>query len=266
MLTNLHTHTAFCDGDHTPEEIVLAALEAGFVSVGFSGHGYTEFDLTYCMKNTDEYISDVMRLKDKYKNDIEIYLGIEEDAYHLVNREDFDYIIGSSHYFLVDGCYYPVDSDFDCFKKCLSLFKNDPIAMAHSYYKPFCEYICKRKPDIVGHFDLITKFDELDTSIFLENDEYHQLAKEYIKYAAKSGCMFEVNTGAISRGIRTTPYPYENLMQELKKCGNGIVLSSDSHETGTLTYGFKEAKKWLKDMGFTNTYMLYKGGFVKEVI
>lgn len=41
MLANFHTHSTFCDGKNTPEEIVLAALEKGFVSIGFSSHGYT---------------------------------------------------------------------------------------------------------------------------------------------------------------------------------------------------------------------------------
>ena len=51
MLSNLHTHSTFCDGVNTPEEIVKSAVERGFSSVGFSGHGYTDFDLCYCMKN-----------------------------------------------------------------------------------------------------------------------------------------------------------------------------------------------------------------------
>ena len=61
MLANFHTHSTFCDGKNTPEEIVLAALEKGFVSIGFSSHGYTPYDLRYCMKDTDGYIADIKR-------------------------------------------------------------------------------------------------------------------------------------------------------------------------------------------------------------
>lgn len=266
MLSNLHTHSVFCDGKNTLEEIVLEAIGKGFCSIGFSGHGYTAFDLRYCMQDTDGYMCEINRLKKKYNKEIEIYLGVEEDAFYPVKREDFDYIIGSSHYFLVDGQYYPIDSSYDYFKKCLPLFESNPALMAHAYYKPFCEYILKRKPDVVGHFDLITKFDELDDSLFLENQEYNKIAEEYMLYAAKSGCLFEVNTGAISRGFRTTPYPYNNLLQILRKNGNGVVLSSDSHEASTLSYGFEEAKKLLKDIGFNYTYILYKGEFIKDIL
>ena len=90
MVSNLHTHTTFCDGKNTPEEIVLHALERGFVSIGFSGHGYTPYDLRYCMKDTDSYIAEIQRLKNKYKNKIQIYLGIEEDAFAPVKKENFD--------------------------------------------------------------------------------------------------------------------------------------------------------------------------------
>ncbi len=38
MLANYHTHTTYCDGKNTPEEIVLCAIEKGFTSIGFSGH------------------------------------------------------------------------------------------------------------------------------------------------------------------------------------------------------------------------------------
>ena len=39
MIQNLHTHTTFCDGKNTPEEMVRAALSLGMDSLGFSGHG-----------------------------------------------------------------------------------------------------------------------------------------------------------------------------------------------------------------------------------
>ena len=31
ITTNFHTHTVFCDGKSTPEEMVLAAIEKNFV-------------------------------------------------------------------------------------------------------------------------------------------------------------------------------------------------------------------------------------------
>ena len=72
---NFHTHTKYCDGKNTPEEMVLSAIELGFDSLGFSGHAYTEFDLSYCMTpgETEKYISDIYALKKKYAGRIDIY-------------------------------------------------------------------------------------------------------------------------------------------------------------------------------------------------
>ena len=105
MIANFHTHSSFCDGKNTPEEIILAAIDKGFYAIGFSGHGYTEFDLRYCLKDTNGYMLEIDRLKKKYAKNIQIFLGIEEDAFSPVERNNFDYIIGSSHYFFIRDQY-----------------------------------------------------------------------------------------------------------------------------------------------------------------
>jgi len=266
VISNYHTHTTFCDGKNTPEEIVLYAIEKGYSSIGFSGHGYTPFDLRYCMKDTQGYIGEVSRLKDKYGKKIEIYCGVEEDAFSYVNRESFDYIIGSSHYFNINNNYYPIDSNYDYFKKCLEVFDYDIERLTETYYGTFVKYIQKRKPDIVGHFDVITKFDEIDKQRFLNNTQYLKLAQEYIKIAAQSDVIFEVNTGAMSRGIRKTPYLGENLLHILKTQGGKVILCSDCHSVETMNYCFDEMECILRDVGFNCVYELYKGEFRKRYI
>ena len=261
MISNFHTHTHFCDGKSTPEEVVLSAIQKGFSSLGFSGHGYTDFDLSYCMQDIDGYRAEIRRLQEKYKKDIQIYLGVEEDAFCLVDRKQYDYIIGSAHYMRFGKRYFAVDG-YEDLQRCLARFDRDPVALAETYYRSFCEYIHFRKPDIIGHFDLMTKFDEKHTPQFLCNEAYHRIAEQYIAEAAKSGCIFEVNTGAISRGYRTTPYPHENLLHVLKKQGARLILSADSHHKDTIDCNFAETKKYLRDMGFTQLYTLHNGAFI----
>ena len=265
MLTNYHTHTTYCDGKNTPEEIVLYAMEKGFSSIGFSGHSYTAFDLGYCMKDTAGYIQEVSRLKQKYKGKIQIYCGAEEDAFSCVDREWFEYIIGSSHYFKVGQKYYPIDGNYDKFKNCLALFDYDVIKLAETYYSAFVSYIAKRKPDIVGHFDLITKFDEMDVCHFLNHPEYLKVAENYMQKAAENDVIFEVNTGAIARGLRSTPYPQENLLYILKQSGSKVILSSDSHSVETLDFHFEETEQRLRDIGFDGVYELDEGAFKKRL-
>ncbi len=266
MLSNLHQHTTFCDGKSTAEEVILSAIDKGFSSIGFSGHGYTPFDLRYCMQDTEGYIAEINRLKPLYKDKIEIYLGCEEDMFNPCDRSRFEYIISSSHYFCKEGKYYPIDSGFDYFSECLKLFDGDILALADSYYSAFVTYIKARKPDIIGHFDLITKFEDVGAPTLLKNEKYQDMAKKYTLEACRAGSIFEVNTGAISRGYRKLPYPDERLLHILKKEDAKLTISADCHHKDTVDCFFTEARALLRDVGFEYIYQLYGGKFVKDYL
>lgn len=264
MLSSFHTHTTFCDGKDSCEAVVLSALEKGFCAIGFSGHSDPGFKTLYSMKNLSDYRNEINRLKKKYKNDIQIYLGIEEEATNYVNRSDYDYIIGSLHFFNISGENYGVDTSRELTEKCLELSGGDVCALARNYYERFCDYLIKRKPDIAGHFDLITKFDELEGgAIFSSDKEYIKLSEEYLKHALKSDVIFEINTGAISRGVRKTPYPALNLLHILKQNDAKIILNADSHSADAIDCHFAESRELLRDVGFKHRYMIYNGEFVK---
>ena len=266
MLTNYHTHTDFCDGKNTAEEMVVKAIEMGFDALGFSGHGYTAEDNLYCMQKPLEYIAEIRRLKEKYAKKIQIYVGVEEDSREFVNRADYDYIIGSVHYVVKDGVYYSVDHSHEYFKKSLKAFNGDYMSYAKHYYERFVEYILTRKPDVVGHFDLLTKFDQLEPSIYLENKEYNQMAEKYLLKALQSQSIFEVNTGAIARGYRSSPYPALNLLHLLKKNGGKVMVNTDCHNKDKLDCFIKESRALLKDVGFEYVYVFYDNEFKKDYL
>ena len=260
MLANFHTHSTFCDGKNTPEEMVLAAIAQGFSALGFSGHCTTDFDLRYCMRDMPGYRQEIRRLQEKYAGQLRIFLGIEEDAFAPVDRNAYDYIIGSAHYIRKDGAYHPVDSGMDYLRNAIEAC-GGPLVFAETYFRDFCDYILKRKPDIIGHFDLITKYEEQESDLFFNREAYWEIAETYLRKALESGCLFEVNTGAMARGLRTTPYPHERLLHTLKKADACLVLSSDSHSAETLDFGFEEAKALLRSVGFRDTYTLTENGF-----
>ncbi len=266
MLSNFHTHSTFCDGNDTPEDMAKAAFEEGFDALGFSSHGYTRFDLSYCVKDEDGYVASVSALKQAYKGKMEIYLGTEEDAFAHVAREKYDYIIGSSHYLLTNKGILPIDLSAEQFEGCLAAFGNNTLALAESYYSAFCSYIRSRRPDIVGHFDLITKYDELNASRFLADPAYNAIAERYAALAAETGCIFEINMGAVARGIRTTPYPAANLISVLKKGGARFILSSDCHDKEKLAFAFDDAKAFLREAGVKEAVTLSGGEFISYTL
>lgn len=253
MLVNFHTHTTYSDGKHSPEEVVISAIEKGFDTIGFSDHGYTPFDLRYCMTDLEGYIAEINRLKIKYADKITILLGIEEDILAPVDRSKFDFVISSSHYLYKDGKYLPFDSTREYFLDALSHFEN-PIDMAKAYYDTLCDYLEKNKTDIIGHFDLITKYEEQFESLLLSDERYWEIAENAVRRALKIGCVFEVNTGLMTRGYRTTPCPHERLLKIILKENGKIALASDSHHKDTLSAHFDSVKEMLKAIGFTKAY------------
>ena len=96
---NYHTHTSFCDGNNTLEEMTLAAIAAGLKVIGFSGHGYTAYDDCYCMSraNTAAYFAEIDRLREAYRGKITILRGIEQDFGSDEPTDAYDYVIGSVH-------------------------------------------------------------------------------------------------------------------------------------------------------------------------
>ena len=73
--------------------------------------------------------------------------------------------------------------------------------------------------------------------------------------------MFEINTGAMTRGYRTSPYPRPFIIKELVKAGAGITLGSDCHDKNYLDYGFDYSINLCKECGVKELQILTKGGF-----
>lgn len=248
--SNLHNHSNFSDGKHTPEENVLSAIEKNMLSLGFSDHSYTACDPSYCMweDKYDAYKQEINRLKQKYAQQIPVYLGMELDYYSTpVDRSEYDYILASVHYIVRNGVCYPIDHSPQQQKDCAAeVFGGDYVAMAKCYFDMLCEHVERTDPTFVGHFDVITKF-----SLMPEEDErYRKVAKEALARAIAACPYIEMNTGAISRGWRKTPYPCSYLLDTVKQQGGHILLSADSHHKDNLTYYFDESVQLLRENGF----------------
>ena len=115
----------------------------------------------------------------------------------------------------------------------------------------------------MGHFDLLTKFNEKEPDLFDAADPaYRAAATEAAEALVGKVKYFEVNTGAISRGYRTPPYPDSFIIKEMKRLGFGAIISSDCHDRNFLDCGYEDAKRLLKEAGFTEHYVLKDEGFV----
>lgn len=158
--SNVHTHTTFCDGQDSMEDMVKAAVSLGFDTLGFSFHSYTPFDPSYCIRDYYEYMREFERLRKEYGQTICLLNGVELDLYG-ERPSVCDFVIGSVHYLEENGRRYPVDFSARGFKKLVDgMFRGDALAAAERYYAEVRELAGKVKPDVYGHFDLITRFNQ----------------------------------------------------------------------------------------------------------
>ena len=264
-LQNLHTHTTYCDGIDTPEQMILTAIEKGFSSIGFSGHSYMPYSISGGMspRTTGLYKNEIRKLKEKYLDSIEIYCGIEFDMYSPVELDGYDYVIGSIHYLNCDGEFVGFDRSSEVVRSVIdTYFHGDGMRYAKAYYEALSELPNNGDIDIIGHFDLITKHAE-STLFFDENSkEYKNCALQAAEALKGKVPLFEVNTGAIARGYRTTPYPSIFLLKELRQMGFGACITSDCHDAKMLDCGYYDAAELLRVCGYKEKYILTDQGFI----
>ncbi len=264
-LQNLHQHTSFCDGKDTPEEVVQYAIEHGFGGIGFSGHCYMPYAAYYSMslESTKAYRQEIARLKQQYGHLIDIFCGLEFDICCPERPEGYDYVIGSVHGLRFDGVDYEFDGIVEHFHKMIDEhFDGDGMAFAKEYYRQLAWLPEFGDCQIIGHFDLITKHRDTVNLFDSESKEYRDAALGAAEALAGKIPFFEVNTGAVARGYRTTPYPDPFIIRQMKHLGFGAVISSDCHQKHLMDCHFAEAKALLKECGYQEYFVLTKDGFV----
>jgi len=69
---------------------------------------------------------------------------------------------------------------------------------------------------------------------------------------------FEINTGAVARGYRSSPYPAPDMLEELKKMNGMVIISSDCHAKTQIDFGLADAAEYAKSKGFVS------GGFTDK--
>ena len=112
-MNNFHTHTKRCNhAEGIEEDYVLAAIKAGYKRLGFTGHmplPPKDKEWTHRMTpfETDEYVEEVLRLKDVYADQIEIFLSFEFEYFidrtewvdHLIDKYPLDFTIAGNHFY-----------------------------------------------------------------------------------------------------------------------------------------------------------------------
>lgn len=248
---NFHTHSTWCDGKATPEEMVLGALARGFSVLGFSSHAMLPadpYDWTLTAKTLEAYGAEIRALARRYADRIRILCGVEADYVRGAckpDRADYaalgpDYVIGSVHFVVApDGAWVAVDNTPEILEKDLAdHFDGNAECFVRAYFEQQREMASACDFDVIGHPDLVRKFNGR-LAYFDENASWYR--EELVRTAeafAASGKLVEVNTGAISRGWMNDAYPSAAFRDELRSRGVRFLLSSDAHSVEGLDCAF----------------------------
>lgn len=261
---DFHTHSTYDDGKSTLEEMAAAARSLGLTHFGFSGHSYARGDEDYCIprEKVEEYLAQARELQRRYAGEMEVFVGLELDFFG-EKPQGLDYVIGSVHSVAgPDGRRWWVDESAAAARRAVEeAFGGDWYRYTDAYYDLAAQLPEKTGCDWIGHFDLVSKFNQQDPRFDEESPRYLKRALEAMEHLAAQGVCFEVNTGAITRGYRAVPYPTLTMLRRLRELGGEVILNSDAHHTSHLCGFFREAEELLREAGFTHRNIWTRGGF-----
>jgi len=275
--TNYHSHSHFSDGKGSPELYAKAAIENGLYAYGYSCHSPVPFASGWNMKfeNLVNYITEIQRLKEKYSNEIKLFLGLEidymKDTIGPDNFKNFnlDYTIGGIHFlgFMPDGTPWDFDRGKSWFKQGLDeLFSGDVKKLVSYYYQQITDMITDQKTDVLAHFDIINKYNA--GKVFLNPDEkwYKDIAFGALDVVSKSGIVVEINTRGVLRKLDTEFYPSNSILKRCLELKIPVCLSADTHNPADTKALLPEARELLISLGFKELFIFDENGWNPESI
>ena len=251
-LRDFHVHTRFCDGSASVEEMAEAALAKGMDALGFSEHGHTFFDHRYSLLpgSTQEYRRQVAMCKERYAGRLRILCGVERDYYSNDALGGFDYTIGSVHYLKAGGSYYALDDSPDDLRFLANrFFAGDMLALCEEYYRCVADVVRATGANIVGHFDLIAKYNQRHQLFDETHERYAHACEQAVEALIPTEALFEINTSVLAKGYRSEAYPSVSILRMIAERGGSVILSSDSHAPGTLCARFEEVRGIAEALG-----------------
>ena len=278
--SNFHSHCTFCDGHSHPEDFVKSAIAHQFRAYGFSSHSPIPIATSWNMPKDlmTAYITEINRLKRKYADQLEIYLGLEIDYIdHTYNAStDFfrnlplDYRIGSVHF--VKGSepqsannFLCIDGGFRDFAEGVRLYFDGSIRrITEVFFDAAMEMVETGGFDIVGHIDKIymngSKYPGFDRHALW----YQKPFLELLDLVAEKGLIVEINCKNWMKNGQV--FPHIETFGELKKRKIPIMVNSDCHVPELVNDGRTETLVALKEVGFRVTRELVDGRWEEIVI
>lgn len=249
-----HLHSSFSgDSDAPMEDMILKGISLGLSTMCFTEHMDMDFPYTNPEEagmfelNTDSYLYELIRLKEKYAGQIRILFGVELGIQPHLRRElalyaksyDFDFIIASSHLCNGRDPYYPsfyegrTDEEayreyFSSILDCLDTFSNF---------------------DVYGHLDYVVRYGKTKDANY-NYERYQDLLDRILKTLLEKEKGIELNTGAVGYHLKELN-PCTAILKRYRELGGEVItIGSDAHNPESISRSFERAANLLKACGF----------------
>lgn len=260
ILSDYHVHSSYSgDAKDSLEDMVVSAIDKGLKQICFTEHQdlcfpYNEGEEGMFDLNTDSYLYELLRVREKYSDSIRVLFGVElglqldavrENAIYAKSRE-FDMIIASLH--LVDKIdpYYP------------EYFEGKTEEEAYgTYFTRILENIRRFENfDVLGHLDYIVRYGANKDANY-RYDIYKSTIDQILEFLIEHEKGLEVNTAGLRKGTRDV-HPTIDILKKYKEMGGELItIGSDAHNVHDIAANFDRAEEALKECGF-KYYCMYE--------
>ena len=223
---NFHTHTSRCGhAIGLDEDYVEMAINAGVQVLGFSDHAaYDEPfpEERMSIEQVEDYKQSILHLKEKYKDDITILLGMEVECYQsqwetlAKYRKELDYCILGQHQITFNGL------------SSYNLYTPDEL----NHYVDQLEYACEHALcDYIAHPDVcMWSYPVCDESVRMVASRIADLSVKY-DMPLELNCGSGVRIGKkIYRDTSRYAYPVRIFFEEFAKKNCRIIIGLDVHD------------------------------------
>lgn len=270
--TNYHSHCKYCDGTDIMEKYLHEAIIQKVKGYGFSSHAPLPFDTKWAMNyaSVSSYLEKASYLKDKFRDLLQVYIGLEVDFIpgvigprsSFIQSLKMDYVIGVVHFVecFEDGHHWEIDGSTSTFKEGLKkIFKNDIRKAVKRYYELIRQMIVYECPEIVGHLDKIKVHNT--KKIFFQEEEpwYRKEVLKTLQIIQKAGCILEVNTRSLYKKKLKEAYPSNWILEYAYEMKIPVMLNSDAHHPEEITRDYEKMAHTLNQIGFTELRVLLDG-------
>ncbi|WP_179295548.1 histidinol-phosphatase [Bacillus sp. FJAT-45350] len=250
---DLHTHHDRCGHARGEiEDYIKAAIDEGLQVIGIADHSpyfhkkedHPSPGITMAKSDFPNYVKEVLALKEKYKEQIQVLLGIECDFFegnmgayqNQLNNYPFDYIIGSVHF---------VD-DISIFKKGRweGLSNSEKKRTKDTYYKIIEQSARCGMFQVLGHIDAMKGFYPEFSAIETE------VIDQTLKVIGEKGIAIEINTSGKTKDSGGW-YPSDEILERALHHHVYVTFGSDAHDPYRVGDEFELVRDRLKQIGFT---------------